>query len=172
MSFIAHKAAPSAVIIVGVQYSQCNKFPFCVLILQANYLQFSAKETVKYHTNIETEEDIYIEWKIMERLKPKIHIYLFQQYHIYHKWRATTVKSQWNSKLPSNKHTKSGLDCSTTIRLEQDFQPDQGLAVAHVSYNTTVTNNLAPHTSLLTTPAKAKATTLPNIINYQSYRHL
>lgn len=34
MSFIAQKAAPSAVIIVGVQYYQWNKFPFYVLILK------------------------------------------------------------------------------------------------------------------------------------------
>lgn len=61
MSFISQKAAPSPVIIVGVQYYQWNKFPFYVLILQANYLQFSSKETAKYHTNIETEEDIYVQ---------------------------------------------------------------------------------------------------------------
>lgn len=178
MSFIAQKAAP-AVIIVGVQYYQWNKFSFCVLILQVNYLQFSTKEIVKYHTNIQTDEDIYVQWNIMERLKNKIHTYLSQQYPIYHKWRAITVKPQWNSKLPSNKHTKSGLKglavekyCSRTRRLEQDFQPDKGLTVGHVSYNTTVTGNLAAHRSWLTTPAKAKATTLQNIINCQSYRHL
>jgi hypothetical protein len=32
-------------------------------------------------------------------------------------------------------------------RLEQDFQPDQGLAIAHVFYNTIVTSNLAAHRS-------------------------
>lgn len=165
--------------IIVVQYCQWNKFPFSVLILQANYLQFSAKEIVKYHTNIWTDEDIYVKWNIMERFKNKIHIYLSQQDHIYHKWRAITVKSQRNSKLPSNIHTKSGLKglavekyCSRTRRLKQDFQPDQGLTVAHVSYNTTVTSNLAVHRSWLTTSAKAKATTLQNIINCQSYRHL
>jgi hypothetical protein len=60
MSFIAQKTAPT-VIIVGVQYYQWNKFPLLWLILQANYLQFAAKEIVKYHTNIQTDEAIYVQ---------------------------------------------------------------------------------------------------------------